>query len=221
MCGRYTLTADLDFLIERFDVAYPLDMNWTSSYNIAPSQPIPAVVRGERGNKLGMLKWGLVPQWADDPKIGYKMINARSETAPEKPSFRGPLRRQRCLIAADGFYEWQRLSKTSKQPYHIALENDETFAFAGLWSMWEKDGTTLATCTILTTEANELMAPLHHRMPVILAKDDEEDWLNPETDLSTLKHLMKPFDSDKMKTQPVSERVNSPKNNDETLIHPL
>lgn len=220
MCGRFTLTADLDFLIERFQIDYPIAFEYRPRYNIAPSQEVTVVIRGEQGNKMGELRWGFVPFWAKDPSIGYKMINARSETAGTKASFKQALQKQRCLILADSFYEWKK-EKNRKQPYRIMLKNGEPFAFAGLWSIWEKDGSRLATCTILTTSANSRVADLHDRMPVILPKEAEQLWMDPRTDAAVVSGLMAQYPSDAMSLYPVSDAVNSPKNDEASLIEPL
>ena len=220
VCGRFTLTADLDFLVERFQIAYPVAFEYKPRYNIAPSQDVPAVIRGERGNKLGTLRWGLVPFWAKDPSVGYKMINARSETAATKPSFREALRTKRCLILADGFYEWKKEGQR-KQPYRIFLKGGKPFAFAGLWSVWEKGDGRLATCTILTTTANALLADLHDRMPVILPEEAEDVWLDPRASFDDIRALLKSYPADAMDYYPVSDAVNSPKNDDRSLIEPL
>ncbi|WP_027724728.1 SOS response-associated peptidase [Tuberibacillus calidus] len=220
MCGRFALTADLDYLIERFQIAYPVEFPYTPRYNIAPQQDVTVVIRGQRGNKMGQLRWGFIPEWAKDANIGYKMINARSETAHEKASFKNALKKRRCLVIADSFYEWKKEGK-GKQPYRILLKSEEPFAFAGLWSVWEKDGVRLATCTILTTSANELMCDLHDRMPVILPRAAEDTWLNPETDSETVKNLLKRYPASEMRYYPVSQAVNSPKNEGEALIQPI
>jgi putative SOS response-associated peptidase YedK len=221
MCGRFALTADLDYLIERFQIGYPIEFNYAPRYNIAPSQDVTVVVRGQKGNKMGQLRWGLVPAWAKDPSIGYKMINARSETAHEKASFKQPLRSKRCLVLADSFYEWKKESEGLKQPHRIYLKNNEPFAFAGLWSVWERDGKRLSTCTVLTTAANELMCGLHDRMPVILPKDEEDKWLNPQTDLESILSLFQRYPSEEMAHYPVSQAVNSPKNEGTALAEPV
>ncbi|PLS15002.1 hypothetical protein CVD28_25110 [Bacillus sp. M6-12] len=221
MCGRYNLFSDLTQLYERFELAELVDAEFTARYNIAPSQEVIAIVRGSKGNKGGYLKWGLVPSWANDPKIGYKMINARAETLDEKVSFKRLLSKRRCLIPADGFYEWKKAEK-NKQPFHIRLKSGEPFAFAGLWDSWQRDGQTLHTCTIITTEANELMQEIHHRMPVILTKEAEKEWLNPEnTDGRLLKPILLPFDSNAMVAYPVSTLVNSPKNEGKEILNSL
>lgn len=192
-------------------------------YNIAPGQLVMAVVNDGRTNRLGELKWGLVPPWADDPKIGSKMLNARAESAADKPAFRDALRRKRCLIPADGFYEWQTQTDGSKQPIRIVLKNRKPFAMAGLYETWfAPDGSKLNTCTVLTTTPNGLMAPIHNRMPVLLRPEDEALWLdrtvhNPER----LQRLFEPFDESLMEAYPVSAAVGSVRNDTPSLIEPL
>jgi putative SOS response-associated peptidase YedK len=217
MCGRFTLTVELDVLFERFQNAYELGFLMPPSFNIAPTHKVLAVIRGERGNKLGPLQWGLVPSWAKDASVGAKMINARSETLHEKASFKSLIHRQRCLVVADSFYEWKR-DGDKKQPYRIQLKDGEPFAFAGLWSIWGAGPQKLATCTIITTASNDLMAPLHERMPVILRPDEEEKWLNPSFSFSDVKPLLKAYSDDEMRLYPVSSRLNSPKENEPGLI---
>ena len=177
MCGRYTLTADA----ESIQLAFNLDTvdGWLEPrFNIAPTQQV-AVISNRDPKALSLMKWGLVPSWAKDPKIGNRMINARSETAAEKPSFRTAFKRRRCLIPADGYYEWSKQGK-KKVPMYIRHREREIFAFAGLWESWKSaDGSWLNTCTILTTEANEHIRPVHHRMTVILEPEDYELWLAP------------------------------------------
>jgi len=191
----------------------------TPSYNVAPTQQVAAVLEDEGGRRLEMLRWGLVPSWADDPDIGARMINARSETAPEKPSFRSAFRRRRCLIPADGFYEWKR-ENGGKQPYYFRMHDGRPFAFAGLWESWEKGDGTLRTCTILTTRANAVLEDVHDRMPVILPHDAYNAWLDPDADREELGELMIPYGGDDLETYPVSRFVNSPRNNDERCVEP-
>ena len=192
----------------------------TPSYNVAPTQQVAAVLEDEGGRRLEMLRWGLVPSWADDPEIGARMINARSETAPEKPSFRRAFRGRRCLIAADGFYEWKR-ENGGKQPYYFRMQDGRPFAFAGLWESWEKGGEgILRTCAILTTRANSVLSEVHDRMPVILPHDAYDAWLDPDADREELGELMIPYAGDDLETYPVSRFVNSPRNNDERCIEP-
>jgi putative SOS response-associated peptidase YedK len=220
MCGRFTLTVELDVLFERFQNAYASDILITPSFNIAPTHKVLTVIRGERGNKIGPLQWGLVPSWAKDPSVGAKMINARSETLHERASFKSLIHRQRCLVVADSFYEWKR-EGTKKQPFRILLKDGEPFAFAGLWSIWGSGAGRLATCTILTTSSNTLMAPLHERMPVILRPEEEEKWLNPSYSFLDVRNLLMPYSDEEMRLYPVSSRVNSPHNNEPGLIESL
>ncbi|GGH87541.1 SOS response-associated peptidase [Pullulanibacillus pueri] len=217
MCGRFTLTVDIDVLLEQFQIKYPIGFDYQVRYNIAPSQLVTVVIKGEKGNKMGQLRWGLVPEWAKDPKIGYKMINARSETLRSKASFKQAFNKRRCLIIADGFYEWKR-EDGQKQPFRITVKDRKAFAFAGLWSTWESDAEKLSTCTIITTGANRLMQNLHHRMPIILSPEDQETWLDPRTDLQTLEGLLTQYPEELMTYYPVSDAVNSAKNEEPSLL---
>lgn len=220
MCGRFTLTADLTLLTERFHFD-PADLAYTPSYNIAPSQPILTVINDGTHNRASYLRWGLVPSWAKDPSIGHRMINARAETVAEKPSFRQALQRRRCLILADGFFEW-RQSGSTKTPMYIRLHEQPPFAFAGLWDTWyDSTGTPLATCTIVTTAANVLVAPIHHRMPVILSPEAETAWLDRH--LTTPEDLiawLTPYVPEGMEAYAVSPAVNSPRHNAPDCITP-
>ena len=217
MCGRYTLSTPAGRLAEEFQLDSTVEI--TASYNVAPTQEVAAVLEDEGGRRLEMLRWGLVPSWADHPDIGSRMINARSETAPEKPSFRRAFRGRRCLIAADGFYEWKR-ENGGKQPYYFRMQDGRPFAFAGLWESWDKGGGELLTCTILTTRANSVLEGIHDRMPVILPHDAYNAWLDPDADKEELGELMIPYSGDDLETYPVSRFVNSPRNNDERCIEP-
>ena len=218
MCGRYTLKTPIKDLAEGFEIEeYPSSI--TPSYNIAPTQEVAAVIEEDENRKLEMLRWGLIPSWAKDPAIGNKMINARAETVSEKPSFRKAFKVRRCLILADGFYEWQKIDN-GKQPYHIKMKDDSPFAFAGLWEIW-KNGEEIRSCTIVTTEANDLMHEIHHRMPVILHPEDYELWLDPDFDeKEPLTSLLKPYPADAMEAYPVSRRVNTPSNNEPSVLKP-
>lgn len=211
MCGRYTLAAPVNELVEQFDIdEYPSSI--TTSYNIAPTQEVAAVIAEDEKRKLEMLRWGLVPAWADDPSIGNRMINARSETVAEKPSFRKAFKDRRCLVLSDGFYEWRR-TPDGKQPYYIHMKDGSPFAFAGLWESW-RDAQEIRSCTIITTEANELVGDIHNRMPVILAPEDYSLWLDPDfREREALTSLLRPYPNDAMEAYPVSRRVNSPSNN--------
>ena len=187
-------------------------------YNVAPGQVMPVVVQKDGENSLEMMKLGLIPYWAKDPRIVNKMINARAETILEKPSFRKPLQSKRCLVPVSGFYEWQDTGE-GKVPYHIYLKDEPLFALAGLYDTWvDPDGQQLDTYTIVTTSANSFMEKLHHRMPVILPQDMEDVWLDGATPLSGLVNLMAPFEPRKMAATPVSERVNNVRNDDPSLL---
>jgi len=224
MCGRFTLTATFEEIIDRFDIQAFIDQeNYQPSYNIAPSQAVLAVINDGRSNRMGFLKWGLVPPWAKDPAIGHKMINARAETLAEKPSFRKAFQKKRCLIIADSFYEWKRHEDKSKTPMRIKLKSDDLFAMAGVWEAWKSpEGKTLYTCSVITTGPNELMKDIHDRMPVILKPDDEKIWLDPSlSDAKDLNKLLVPFDQTLMETYEVSSLVNSPKNNSIGLIQKI
>ncbi len=220
MCGRYTLTVPVEILAEEFGVTGPLP-EVPPSYNIAPTQEVAAVLADDGERRLEMLRWGLIPSWADDPGIGSRMINARSETVPEKPSFRRAFRERRCLIIADGFYEWKR-TNDGKQPYYIRMEGGRPFAFAGLWESWRGGREEIRSCTILTTEANDRVSNIHHRMPVILAPEDHGLWLDPDVrEADPLLPLLAPYPDDVMDAYPVSRFVNRPANDEPRCVEPL
>jgi putative SOS response-associated peptidase YedK len=220
MCGRYNLITDAQALIDAFQVINRLD--WQPRYNIAPSQNVPAIRQEEGGREAVLLRWGLIPHWAKDEKFGYRTINARSETVAEKPAFRDAFRKRRCLIPATGFYEWRQM-QGYKQPYNIRLKNRGLFAFAGLWAHWQSpEGKAIESFTIIVTDANAAVKPIHDRMPVILDLDDYGTWLDPDQqDASRLKTLLKPYPAEKMEYWPVSRRVGNPANDDPALIEPL
>ncbi|PYZ98322.1 hypothetical protein CR205_06910 [Alteribacter lacisalsi] len=209
MCGRFAMYSNAYFLENLPDLENPeITEQAASRYNAAPGQEILTAVSGKKGIRAGFMKWGLVPFWAKEPSIGYKMINARAETADEKPSFKNLLGKRRCLIPVNGFYEWKK-ENSCKQPYYIFPKKGGLFFFAGLWDRWEQDGTTLHTCTILTTEANQVMSPVHHRMPVILNQEGQDIWLDrDQTDKSSFKKLLVPSPSESMDLYPVSQYVN-------------
>lgn len=221
MCGRFTLTVDP----AQFQDAFPgflFPAQFAPRYNIAPSQPVLAIPNDER-SAADFFIWGLIPMWAKDPSIGARLINARSETLAEKPSFRGSFKYKRCLILADGFYEWKTVAgKKTKIPYYIHMNDRRPFAFAGLWDSWESpDGSNLKTCTIITTEPNELMATLHNRMPAILHPRDYAKWLDPSPQTpESLLPILKPYPADAMTAYPVSTLVNKPENDSPELIVP-
>jgi putative SOS response-associated peptidase YedK len=219
MCGRYTLTTPAERLAEEFGFK-DSSAELPQSYNVAPTQGVAAVLEEGGGRHLEVLRWGLIPPWADDPQIGSRMINARSETAPEKPSFRRAFRERRCLIPADGFYEWQR-TNGAKQPFYIHMEDGRPFAFAGLWESWGRGGEgEIRTCTILTTAANAVVGEIHERMPVIVAPDAYDVWLDPSSERDELTGLLAPYPEDEMEAYPVSRFVNSPSNNDPRCVEP-
>lgn len=212
MCGRYALT-DLKALLK--EDRFQLEMfppNLSPRYNIAPSQSVPAILN-QAPRQLQLVRWGLIPSWTKDPAIGYRMINARAETVADKPAFRRPLQRQRCLIPADGFYEWQRLG-ARKVPHWITLASGEVFAFAGLWDSWAdpKTKTAVTSCTIITTTPNRLLASIHDRMPVILPRESESTWLSEGLTPEQACALLKPYTTTKMRASPISTLVNSPSN---------
>jgi putative SOS response-associated peptidase YedK len=219
MCGRYTLRTTIDVLAEGFEIEeHPSSI--TPNYNVAPTQEVAAVVEEDEKRKLEMFHWGLIPSWAKDPAIGNKMINARAETVAEKPSFRSAFKKRRCLILADGFYEWRK-TDDGKQPYYIKMQDDSPFAFAGLWETWDKYGEEVRSGTIITTDANDLMTEIHHRMPVILHPENYEAWLDPGFDeKEALTSLLKPYPADAMEAYPVSRRVNKPSNNEPSVLEP-
>jgi putative SOS response-associated peptidase YedK len=220
MCGRFTLTQNAKQLAEAFQQFSPPPEN-TPRYNIAPSQPV-AVVANSSPQKIDFFVWGLIPSWAKDPKIGNRLINARSETLAEKPSFRSAYRRRRCLVLADGFYEWRKNPDKSKTPLYIQIESRQPFAFAGLWERWfSPQGDELLSCTIITTEPNEFMTKIHNRMPVILPPDAYAQWLDPaEQKPEQLQQLLVPFPAEQMTAYPVSRVVNSPANDSPDCIVP-
>ena len=223
MCGRFTLTVNANTIQQVFPwLEIPPD-SISARYNIAPSQPIP-VIPNTGENKLDYFIWGLIPFWAKDSKIGSRMINARSETLEEKPSFRTPFRHKRCLILADGFYEWASVANQKRKiPHYIQLESKMPFAFAGLWEEWNaSDGSLLRTAAIITTDSNPIIAPIHNRMPVILPIKTHDIWLDSKiTNPDDLKPLLKPFTEKKMVKFPVSNLVNNPSNDLPNCILPI
>ncbi|KHF38502.1 SOS response-associated peptidase [Halalkalibacter okhensis] len=217
MCGRFTLTATKEQIEEQLYVEL---FDYQPRFNIAPSQPVLSIISDGEKRRAGYLRWGLVPVWAKDPKIGYKMINARGETVDEKPAFKRLLKRRRCLIVSDGFYEWKRTGE-NKKPYIITV-NEGIFTFAGLWDRWKLNDEEIVSCTILTTEPNEFMKGIHDRMPVILDEEERNVWLDPGVeDKQILKELIKPYPTQGMNAYEVSTLVNSPKNETEECIRPL
>lgn len=220
MCGRYVRSSD-ELLASYFGVSFT-PYPWTApSFNITPQSTQPIIRLNPKTHKpeLAPSRWGLIPSWAKDSKIGFKTFNARSEEIDTKPVFRQSLKERRCLIPADAFYEWQKITTKDRQPFAIALQSRTSFAFAGLWDRWhDQDNSALDTFTLLTTSANSLMAPIHDRMPVILAPADYDNWLqSKEPPLQ----LLRPFDADQLLAWPVSDRVGNVRNNDPTLIEPI
>lgn len=221
MCGRFTLTTNGQAIAKAFQLSEVSDLS--PRYNIAPSQLVATIVQNSQGQKsFQSMKWGLIPSWAKDPKIGHRLINARAETLQEKPSFRSAFQRRRCLILADGFYEWLKL-ESSKQPYYIHLQDRQLFAFAGLWEEWQsQQQEVIVSCCIITTEANELIKPLHHRMPVILSSDTYSQWLDPTINVTDqLQGFLTPYNSAQMKTYPVSQNVNRPTYDQPDCLEPI
>jgi len=220
MCGRFSQSQSSAAIAQAFQVAVP---PLTPRYNIAPTQSVATVLRTpeQKDRQFRILHWGLIPSWAKDAKIGAKLINARAETVAEKPAFRSAFRHRRCLVLADGFYEWQQQeNKKQKQPYYFRLQDGRPFAFAGLWERWkDANGEEMESCTFLTTEANELMRPIHNRMPVILDPKGYDLWLDPEVKQPELLNpLLRPYPTEEMEAYPVSKAVNKPSNDSAECI---
>lgn len=211
MCGRYTLTAEIDQVKTRFRIT-TVTVDYQPRYNIAPGQMVATVIEDAGERRLGQLRWGLVPFWAKDEKLAFKMINARAETVHEKPAYKHAFQRKRCIIPADGFYEWKTTSDC-KQPMRITLKSEEIFGMAGLFDTWAApDGRKVHTCTILTTKPNELIADIHDRMPVILRPEDEDIWLNRDAyHQDLLLSLCQPYPAEEMRAYPVSKMVGNVK----------
>lgn len=217
MCGRFTQKNDRETLEKEFDVEIGESEEFRQSYNIAPTQIVSAVRVIEEARRYANLKWGLIPSWAKDASFAAKLINARAETLLEKPSFRDAYKKRRCLIPASGFYEWEQTAD-GKQPHYFYLNEREIFGFGGLWEEWQdrETGGMIETCTIITTDANAVLEPVHDRMPVIIEKKDYDRWLR--ADHTEVEELLKPFDAEKMASHAVSRAVNSPSNNSPELI---
>lgn len=220
MCGRYSF-AKPDGIYERFGLGQ-VESELRPRYNIAPTQPVPVVIHQNGMNCLHMLRWGMIPHWAKDVSIGNKLINARAETLEKKPSFRKSLEQKRCLVLADGFYEWKKEGH-GKKPYRITLQDGNPFAFAGLWDSWlSSTGQTINSCTIITTSPNKLMEPIHDRMPVILPRDLESIWLDENvTSSREAKGLLTPFPAEMMAAYEVAPMVNSPHNDSPECMAPV
>jgi putative SOS response-associated peptidase YedK len=220
MCGRFVIAVSPEAVQAEFELNST--EGFTVSFNVAPTQYAP-VITNEHPKKLSFYRWGLVPSWAKDISVGNKMINARADGIAEKPSFRSALKRRRCIVPVSGFYEWQKGEGKAKTPMYIHLKDAEVFGLAGLWEVWNSpDGDELCTFTIITTDANDFMTPIHNRMPVILPKADYAKWLDPnEVEAKVLQPLLKPFDSRKMTAYEVSRAVNTPSINEPDLIRPV
>jgi putative SOS response-associated peptidase YedK len=222
MCGRFAQSSDSKRLAKAFKVAEVPELE--PCFNIAPTQDILAVYQSPDGPSTTFYKWGLIPSWAKDTSMGARLINARSETVTEKPAFRQAFRQRRCIIPADGFYEWQK-REGSKQPFFFRMRDESPFGFAGLWERWEggegntEEGNPVESCTILTTEANDLLRPVHDRMPVILHPEEYSLWLEgSERETQLLKELLRPFPASEMTGHPVSTNINNPRSHGAALI---
>jgi putative SOS response-associated peptidase YedK len=231
MCGRYAFYTPIEAVTRLFGVSEVHARDVTPRYNIAPTQEVPIVrvsafleedAAREPVRELALARWGLVPFWAKDPSIGNRMINARGETVAAKPAFRAAFRKRRCLVPADGFFEWQK-TDSGKQPWYIHATGGEPLAFAGLWELWDppEDGAPLASCTIITTRASDFMRPLHDRMPVVLDAAGRDAWLDTASSPEQLQPLLAPAPEDVLEAWPVSRRVNSPFNEDPSLVEPV
>jgi putative SOS response-associated peptidase YedK len=237
MCGRFVSVSSTQLLVDRFGVQETAVTEHEPDYNVTPRATVPVVrVRSRdehRTRVLSMVRWGLVPSWADSPRVGDKLINARAETVAAKPAFQAAFRRRRCIVPADAFYEWKRgragtsTRRPPRQPFLIHRRDGEPMAFAGLWEIWRDPGVTdsdapdawLRTCSIITTEANGVLAPIHDRMPVVLGEDLWDAWLDPgAADLGSLRSLLRPAPDEWFEAYPVSTRVNAPANNDAHLL---
>ena len=225
LCGRYTLSVPLSNLVDSFDVRPP-ELEYPPRFNIAPTQDAPVIAQDEDGRRMGLLRWGLVPSWAKDPAMGSRLINARSETVSDKPAFRRAFHRRRCLVPADGFFEWKKGggegdAKGPKTPYWIHLAGREPFVMAGLWEKWDPgESAPLYTFTILTTEAAPAIREIHPRMPVILPVGARDRWLDPDAAPEDLLPLLRPFEEG-IRAYPVSTQVNSPRNDLRECIEPV
>ena len=217
MCGRYRLSRRKQLLEEHF-ATDPWEGDWNPRYNIAPTQPVPVIRQDPKqpGRRLSLIRWGLIPAWAKDASGAARMINARSETASTLPAFRDALRLRRCLVPADGFYEWQRAGKI-KQPFCFEVNDDELFAFAGIWDRWrDRTGDTIETCSILTTTPNDVTRAIHDRMPVVVDPEGYDLWLDPGmSDMRVVSDMLRPYDAHQMRCYPVSTRINYTTNDDE------
>ncbi len=221
MCGRFALTVELDALMEAFP-GFTFPQTIAPRYNIAPIQAVP-VIPNDNEAQVKLFRWGLIPFWAKDPAIGNRMINARAETLAEKPSFKAAYQYRRCLVLADGFYEWRKeAGRRAKTPYFIQLASGQPFAFAGLWEVWEQEAQPIYSCTIITTAPNAVVAPIHNRMPVVLAPAAYGQWLDPDVhDAKALQGLLKPYPAADMAAYEVSTVVNNPSNDVPECVEPV
>ena len=223
MCGRYTLKSPPQSIAKQFQLFDVPDLR--PRYNIAPSQDVLVVTAGKDSSMRDwrFMRWGLIPSWAKDPKIGNRMINARSETAATKPAFRSAMKRRRCLIPADGLYEWRRVSPRKRQPYHIRMKTGSLFAFAGLWERWQgPTGHQLESCTILTTQANDLLRSIHYRMPVIVPEPQYDRWMDTNHyEVDSIERFLRPLPSQLLAIEPVSTHVNNPANDSQQCVQPV
>lgn len=217
MCGRFAQRTNAKGLARGFGVSEVPDVE--ARYNIAPTQKVLAVVEREGEREMTFFKWGLIPSWAKDASMGARLINARSETVQEKPAFRQAFKQRRCIIPADGFCEWQKKGSEKKQPYFFQMRDESPFGFAGLWERWEGENQAINSCTILTTQANEVLRPVHDRMPVILHAEDYELWLEGDVrKLGLVKELLRPYPTEQMMSYPVGTAINRPSNQGPELI---
>ena len=219
MCGRYTLAKPSKTIKDHFD-PISIEISHKERYNIAPTQEAPVVLNSEGSRKLVGMRWGLIPPWVKEKKSATPLINARSETVQQKPAFKNSFRNHRCLVPADGFIEWIRGEK-AKTPCYIYMKPETLFAFAGIWSLWNGEQPALKTFSILTTEANSLLKPIHHRMPVILKSAQYNTWLDPETGDDTLLSMLLPYSTEGITTQTISREINSPKNDHPGCLAPV
>lgn len=222
MCGRIANLATPEELATTFEWVKRADILsiLEPRYNVGPQSILPAIRGSGEEDEWVLLRWGLIPSWAKDANIGYRTINARAETVSEKPAFKSAFRRRRCLLPISGFYEW-KANGSKKQPYYIHMRDQDLFTLAGLWESWkDPSGNQIETCTVVTTESNSLISPLHDRMPVIVSTDERDLWLH-EDDIDVVRHVLRPFDPDKMELYPVSTYVNSVKNTGPECITPV
>jgi putative SOS response-associated peptidase YedK len=225
MCGRFVITSAAEAIAKAFRTTNPLP-NLRPRYNAAPTDPLPVVLidRKTGARRLEVMRWGLIPFWAKDAKIGYSTINAQGETITTKPAFREPFESRRCLVPTDGFFEWQKLDAKTKQPYHIGMADGALFAFAGLWDRWKDraSGELILSFSIVTTTANPLLAPIHERMPVILDEGDQARWLGEDpASPAELQALIRPFPAERMRTYRIGPRVGNVKNDDPEVLLPV